>query len=367
MELKERIKNKELSIDVLNAISTMSFPLLPEDYVEVLPYVYEYGDKTIKENVASSLGGLPVEIVQEILTKTDDQKILAFYFQYYLKIEPDPEMVIKILNNPASPEALFALAADCNYSEVLNFLVNNVSLLKKNKNVIPILQRNKFLDGFLKEKLKEYQEFGILGEKRADTVVETVKKDEEVRKEQIEDEEKVEEDEDDETRALREKLIEEAGKEGKDIESDISVKEEELEEEELTLYQKLLKMTVAQKIDRALKGSKEERTLLIRDSNKVVAMAVIQSPKITEQEVVAIAGMRNVHKDVLRYIGTNRQYLKKYNIILALVKNPKTPPDIALTLLNRISERDLKFLVRDRGISEFVRQAANRILRSRKK
>jgi len=59
--------------------------------------------------------------------------------------------------------------------------------------------------------------------------------------------------------------------------------------------------------------------------------------------------------------------LKKYKIILALVKNPKTPPDIALTLLNRLGERDLKSLVRDRGISEFVRQAASRLLKSRKK
>ena len=262
------------------------------------------------------------------------------------------------MNNPQCPSSLFTIAAKSSYSEVLTYLVNNVSLLQKHKNILPLLRHNKYLDGFLKEKLKEYEEFGMLGEKKAKV---EEKEDAKVSEEYIEEDEK--------TAEIKEKLLEQAEKEGIEIEeqSQLEVDEEELEEEKLTLYQKLLRMTVAQKIDRALKGTKEERTLLIRDSNKVVAMAVIQSPKITEQEVAAIAGMRNVHKDVLRYIGSNRQFLKKYKIILALVKNPKTPPDIALTLLNRLGERDLKSLVRDRGISEFVRQAASRLLKSRKK
>ncbi len=361
MDLKERIKNKELSLDILNAISTMSFPLTPEDYAEVLPYVYEQGDKTIKENVIEAIPQLPSELIISFLQSTRDTNVLVFYFQYFLKIEPNPEIVINILNNSFCPPSLFTIAANSNYSEVLTYLVNNVPLLQRHKNILPVLKENKFLDGFLKEKLNEYEEFGILGDKKHEITVE------EKTEKQVEGAE--EEKEDKETAIIKEKLLEQAEKEGVEVEkpSKLEVEGEELEEEKLTLYQKLLRMTVAQKIDRALKGSKEERTLLIRDSNKVVAMAVIQSPKITEQEVAAIAGMRNVHKDVLRYIGTNRQFLKKYKIVLALVKNPKTPPDIALTLLNRLGERDLKSLVRDRGISEFVRQAASRLLKSRKK
>ena len=360
MDLKGRIKNKELSLDILNAISTMSFPLTPEDYVEVLPYVFEQGDKTIKENVAKSIPNLPSDLIISFLEQTDDLSVLIFYFHYYLKVEPNPEIIIKILNNPLCPPSLFTVAAKSSYSEVLTYLVNNVSILKKHKNLLSLLKQNKYLNGFLKEKLNEYEEFGILGEKKHK--IETEEKADISEKEVVEEEDK-------ETAEIKEKLLEQAEKEGIKVEekSELEVEEKELEEENLTLYQKLLRMTVAQKIDRALKGTKEERTLLIRDSNKVVAMAVIQSPKITEQEVAAIAGMRNVHKDVLRYIGSNRQFLKKYKIILSLVKNPKTPPDIALTLLNRLSERDLKSLVRDRGISEFVRQAASRLLKSRKK
>ncbi len=360
MDLKEQIKNKALSADVLNAISTMSFPLMPEDYVEVLPYVYEQGDKTIKENVAKSLSDLSFELLSSFIEKAEDEKVLIFYFQYFLKVDPNPEILIKILNNPNCPPSIFSLAARCNFSEVLTFLVNNVQILKKHKDIFNALLENKFLDGFLKQKLEEYRQFGMLEDKKTVRIEEKDGEAELIGEETVEDEE---------TARLKEQLIEEAKKEGVELteKSDLKVSEKDLGEKELTLYQKLLRMTVSQKIDRALKGTKEERTLLIRDSNKVVAMAVIQSPKITEQEVAAIAGMRNVHKDVLRYIGTNRQFLKKYRIILALVKNPKTPPDIALTLLKRIGERDLKSLVRDRGISEFVRQAASRLLKSRKR
>ncbi len=359
MNLKERIKNKELSLEILNAISTMSFPLTPEDYVNVLPYVFEQGDKTIKENVVKSVSGISLELLLNILEQTDDPNLLVFYFQFFLKVEPNHEVLIKILTNPICPSSLFTVAAGCNYSEVLTFLVNNVSVLKKHKEIVPVLLDNKYLDGFLKEKLREYEEFGILGEKKPQKIEEEAEQ-----KDELEEEE-----EDAETKELKKQLLEQAEKEEAEAgkKSVIEVNEEDLDEEDLTLYQKLLRMSVAQKIDRALKGTKEERSLLIRDSNKVVAMAVIQSPKITEQEVAAIAGMRNVHKDVLRHIGTNRQFIKKYKIILALVKNPKTPPDIALTLLNRLAERDLKGLVRDRGISEFVRQAASRLLKSRKK
>ncbi len=361
MDLLKRIKEGELPKDVLNALSTMSFPLTPEDYVQILPYVFEQGDKVIKENISKNLRDIPDELLLTQLDNTEDPQVLVFYFQFFLKVELNPEFVIRILNNPYCPPSLFKIAAQSSMPEVLTFLVNNVSILRKFKEIVPLLKSNKYLDGFLKEKLNEYEEFGILGEGKTPQKEKAKEKAEEKEEEEIAGEE---------VESLKSELLQKAEKEGIDVDktSELQVSEEELEEEEeLTLYQKILRMTVAQKIDRALKGTKEERTLLIRDSNKVVAMAVIQSPKITEQEVAAIAGMRNVHKDVLRYIGTNRQFLKKYKIILALVKNPKTPPDIALTLLNRIGERDLKALVRDRGISEFVRQAAKRILNSRKK
>ena len=136
---------------------------------------------------------------------------------------------------------------------------------------------------------------------------------------------------------------------------------------DLSTYQKLLKMTVSEKIQRALKGNKEERSILIRDSNRTVALAVMASPKLTEQEVEGVAAMRNVHRDVLRTLGASRQFLKKYKTVLNLVKNPKVPQDISMGLLHRLTDKDLQLLTRDRTLSEFVRRSAQRILKGRKK
>jgi len=86
----------------------------------------------------------------------------------------------------------------------------------------------------------------------------------------------------------------------------------------------------------------------------------LSSPKLTGQEVEAIAKMANVGEDVLRVIGTNRQWTKNYGVVAGLVRNPKTPVAVSLNLLQRINDRDVKLLALDRNISEPVRMAARK-------
>ena len=99
----------------------------------------------------------------------------------------------------------------------------------------------------------------------------------------------------------------------------------------------------------AMKGTREQRSMLIRDSNRLVASAVLSSPKLTESEVEAFTKMGNVSEDVLRIIGTNRSWLKNYAIAAGLCSNPKTPPAIAMQLIHRLNEKDLKMLSIDRN------------------
>ena len=110
------------------------------------------------------------------------------------------------------------------------------------------------------------------------------------------------------------------------------------------------------------KGTREQRAQLIRDSNRIVATAVLTSPKLTESEVEAFAKMGNVSEDVLRIIGTNRAWLKNYGIVLAVTRNPKTPPGISMQLMHRLTEKDIKMLTTDRNVPEALRLAARRIL-----
>jgi len=123
----------------------------------------------------------------------------------------------------------------------------------------------------------------------------------------------------------------------------------------------LSSLPVMDRLKLATKGTREQRAQLIRDSNKMVATAVLSSPKINESEVEAFAKMANVSEDVLRIIGANRSWMKHYGIAHGLVRNPKTPPGISARLLPRLSARDVKAVATDRNVPEVLRLAARRI------
>ncbi len=132
------------------------------------------------------------------------------------------------------------------------------------------------------------------------------------------------------------------------------------QEEFQNLFQRILIMSVPAKIALATRGNREARGLLIRDSNKTVQMAVITSPKITEAEVETVAKMRSLPDEVLRKIARNKEWMKKYTILKALATNPKTPSGIALTLITRLQDFDMKMLLKDKNVSEVVRREAKK-------
>lgn len=124
----------------------------------------------------------------------------------------------------------------------------------------------------------------------------------------------------------------------------------------------LANLPIKKKIKLAFKGTREQRSQLIRDPNKLVAAAVLSSPKLTDAEVESFTKMQNVTEEVLRVIATNRTWLKNYGVVLGLVKNAKTPPGLSMQLLQRISERDMKMLAVDRNVPEVLRLAARKAM-----
>lgn len=127
-----------------------------------------------------------------------------------------------------------------------------------------------------------------------------------------------------------------------------------------TMLQKLQKMNITQRVKAGMRGSREVRAVLVRDPNKIVAAAVLSSPKVTEAEVEGFAKMATVSEEVLRSIGMNRAWLKNYAVVLALTKNPKCPVGLSLNLLNRLNDRDLTGVSNDRNVPDPLRTAARR-------
>ena len=132
-----------------------------------------------------------------------------------------------------------------------------------------------------------------------------------------------------------------------------------------TLIQRLAKMTVAQRVQFAMKGGSEARRTLIRDTNKVVQRAVLQSPRLTDQEVEAFASMSSLTDEILRLIANNRNFRKNYTVVRNLINNPKSPLDVTLHMLPILNAVDLKRLTGNKNVPETLRTTAMKLQRTR--
>lgn len=138
-------------------------------------------------------------------------------------------------------------------------------------------------------------------------------------------------------------------------------------EQQESVYHRIQVMTVAEKIQFAMRADKEARSILFKDSNRQVSLAVLGSPKLTEDEVIMMAQSRSVSDEVLRVISKNRQWMRNYSIVLGLVNNPKTPIGISLAQLQYLKPQDLTVLTKSRSVSEALRSGANRLIVARQK
>jgi hypothetical protein len=137
------------------------------------------------------------------------------------------------------------------------------------------------------------------------------------------------------------------------------------EEQRGSALQKISKLGITGRIQLAMKGTKEERSLLIRDGTKIVALAVLESPKLTDSEVEKFANQKNVLEAVLRGISMKRRFMKQYAILRNLTFNPRTPIDVSLGLVKHLLTGDLKNLAGNKEVSDTVRKIALRMFRQK--
>jgi regulator of extracellular matrix RemA (YlzA/DUF370 family) len=135
--------------------------------------------------------------------------------------------------------------------------------------------------------------------------------------------------------------------------------------ERVSLIRRIMFMNTKDRMKLAMKGDREARSILVRDSNKVVCSAVVKNPRITEQEIENISAMRTVADEVLRIIAMNRSWARAYPIIHNLARNPRTPIPTAMNILPRIRSKDLQTLSQNKNVSEAVRRQAYRLQQTR--
>lgn len=147
---------------------------------------------------------------------------------------------------------------------------------------------------------------------------------------------------------------------------ELKAEDDEITAERISVISRILRMGMKDRVKLAQKGDREARNILVRDPNRIVSQAVINNPRITDQEVEKIAAMRTVPEDVLRQIAIGRKWARIYPVMHNLARNPRTPMANVLSILTRLQLRDLEAISKSRNVSEAVRKQALRFVNARK-
>jgi hypothetical protein len=315
-------------------------PLPPSELVQAIVHLAGDPDPDIASRAQNSLRNWPEEeLISHIQARTCTPEVMA----YLAANSSSQDVQEAIILNPAAPAEVIARMALVVPGRALESVMYNRVRLLQNPAILASVRQNPAITPEIKRLIQEI-ETEFFGEKKKSYNVEETSEPGEPAQESAQP-------------ALQlEETTEDLTLEGLPIDP---------EEREMALMDRIGKMTVPQKLRYAMLGNREARSILIRDPNRMVSLSVLQSPKLTDSEVEAMAAMRNVSDDILREIGNNRGLTRNYGVVQALVKNPKTPLAISQRLMCRLMNRDLVHLTRDRSVSEGVRRTAQRTVSQR--
>jgi hypothetical protein len=331
-----------------------TLPLPPETILEA--QVLLVGDKkeNVREEALASIKKYSDDELCAILEHRDvAPAVLDFCGSEFIS---KPAVVEKILlHSSTTPRTIIRIAPLCSQSLAELIIANQVRLIE-NPAIIDALRRNANLTPRNLKTLDEIEEH-FLSDREAGETVEGAVSVESLMDEAGTGEEAAVDDAD-----MTQLLPTEASPAQLEEIHELA----EGDEEKLTLYQKIATLPVSEKIKLALLGRREERSLLIKDANKMVSLSVLHSPKINESEIETYSQLRNVSDEVLRTIGRNREWTRNHKIALNLVKNPKTPVAVSTGLMSRLNMMDFKLLERDRSVPEVIRRQAKRMMDRRR-
>jgi hypothetical protein len=316
-----------------------ALPLPATELATVLFGLMHDPDPEVKSTARDSLESLPEAITTPVLSGPVHPALLSFFAEHF---SGDADRLELIALNAAAEDDTIALLAASPHKNVVEIISNNQERMQRSSEIVEALGSNPLTGRSVIERILTF-----LG---AEEIVDDL--DGRSDAASISDE--------DAERALRAVLGDDLGQFASEL-----VEEPESEQEEVTsgnLFQLVQQMTVFQKIQIGRMGNKEARSLLVRDRNKLVAIAVVTSPKITDSEVITIAQSRNVCDEVLRTISARGDWTRSYKVKLGLASNPKCPQAAAMKFVNYLQDKDLRTLMRSRDIPRVISNHARRIL-----
>ncbi|HXH39932.1 MAG TPA: hypothetical protein VNN08_14980 [Thermoanaerobaculia bacterium] len=346
----DRIDSGLYPREVIETIARGFLPLPQDDLIAVLAFLTRNSDREIAAAARASLADVPTRSIQAFAA---NESAPSAHLAMLMRASEDPFILEALIRNRAVPDALVtelaAVTADGAVQEVV--VINQARILRAPEIIDALLANPQLTADVRRRALETREEFF---DKKARIAAQLP----------------AEVDEDEPMLSLPDEpiadLLEKAAEEG---ESDALppqlAESEKVDEKKLSIFSQILLMSVSDKVKLAFKGGKTERVILVRDHNRLVCSAVMRNPRMSELEVEAIAGMRNIEEEVLRLITMKREWTSKYNIVITLARNPKCPVGVVVPLINRLTLRDLKGLKDDKGVSETVRALARKLFAQR--
>jgi hypothetical protein len=343
----ELIESGAYPRDVIATIARGFLPLGQEDLISVLAYLAAYRDEEIAGFARASLSEIPTRIVHAFAA---NENMDAASLVRLMDATQDNFVLEALIRNRAVPDDAVAHVAARAEGPLQEVIVINQARILRAPEILDALLANPALTAETRRRALETREEFF--EKKA-----RLKELEATMEPELVDAPL------DAIADLLARAVEQQPEEKGTLQP--LTASEKLDPHKAAVWAKLSYLSVGEKVQLAFRGDRMIRLLLVRDRNRLICSAVMRNPRMNEQEAESIAGMRNVDEEVLRILGSRRDWISKYNIMLTLCRNPKAPVGVVLPFINRLTLRDLKGLRDDKGVQAVIRETAKKIYLSR--
>jgi hypothetical protein len=328
--LVQKIAEGKANEDLLELLLNKQLPFTEEEYLESLVFVLK--DEKTKNKTIGLLRKVSESVKINYIEKRHANHRVAYFILLESLGRKSINIITKMIHNQSLPYEFLLKIAEKGDLAMLEALLDNQIKLIAYPQIMDFMELNPDISNFIRGKIQEIRDF-YLKEGLA----------EEIPLEDILDD-------------VKEIFCEEAKEEGKKEPEEIPI--EIVQQKAQTELQMINNLSISERMRLALVGNKTQRAILIKDSNKMVMNAVVQSPKLSQDEVVLFVKNKSIPGEIISKIAVNREWTKNYQITLGLIQNPKTPIKSALGFIKKLHMRDLQLLVKDRNISPVIRNLA---------
>jgi hypothetical protein len=342
----ELIKQSAVPAPVMRSAARGALSLPPSEIIEIL--VYLSGHALFGEQARLSLAGFDTKSMQQVAGDSQTPVEVLEYLASPKNLRP--ALLPALLENPLLPQKALLELAQSHSVDVLTMMISSPRV-NDDAAVLETLRDNAAVSAALKSQAEARLQ-GVRGAGELDSAGDLLEIESEVAEYIHEHAEEIAAEQ---SKAFE--LTDVSEDEKRELAAQEAAKQKE-ENSRMSPLKKIAGMEVGARVQLAMKGNREERFILIRDGCKVVSSAVLECPKLTDQEVETFAGMKNVQESVLRGISGKRKFMKLYPVVKALVANPRCPLDVSLALVKNVLVQDLRVLSTNKNVSDTLRKVA---------